>query len=46
MNKKYLIGEVAKMTGSSVKTIRYYDEIELLKPTEYTEGGQSTVFGR
>lgn len=39
MDKKYLIGEVAKMTGSTVKTIRYYDEIGLLKPTEYTEGG-------
>lgn len=39
MDKTYSIGEVAKMTGSTVKTIRYYDEIGLLKPTGYTEGG-------
>ncbi|WP_256872378.1 MerR family transcriptional regulator [Paenibacillus sp. 79R4] len=39
MDKKYPIGEVAKLTGSTVKTIRYYDEIGLLKPTAYTEGG-------
>ena len=39
MDKKYLIGEVARMTGSTVKTIRYYDEIGLIKPSEYTDGG-------
>lgn len=39
LDKKYPIGEVAKMTRSTVKTIRYYDEIGLLKPTDYTEGG-------
>lgn len=33
------IGEVAKMIGSKVRTIRYYDEIGLVKPTNYTEGG-------
>ena len=27
------IGEVARLTGISVKTIRYYDEIGLLEPT-------------
>ncbi|QOS76925.1 MerR family DNA-binding transcriptional regulator [Paenibacillus sp. JNUCC31] len=27
----YTIGEAAKMIGSTVKTIRYYDEIELLR---------------
>ncbi|WP_019419849.1 MerR family DNA-binding transcriptional regulator [Paenibacillus sp. OSY-SE] len=35
----YSIGEAAKMIGSTVKTVRYYDEIGLLKPTNYTEGG-------
>lgn len=35
----YTIGEAAKMIGSTVKTIRYYDEIELLKPSRHTEGG-------
>ncbi|WP_241774526.1 MULTISPECIES: MerR family transcriptional regulator [Lysinibacillus] len=37
--KKYSIGETAKMIGSTIKTVRYYDEIGLLKPTSYTEGG-------
>lgn len=35
----YSIGEAAKMIGSTVKTIRYYDEIELLRPSFHTEGG-------
>ncbi|MCE5172717.1 MerR family transcriptional regulator [Paenibacillus profundus] len=35
----YSIGEAAKMIGSTVKTVRYYDEIGLVKPTSYTEGG-------
>ena len=36
---KYTIGETAKMIGSTIKTVRYYDEIGLFKPTSYTEGG-------
>jgi DNA-binding transcriptional MerR regulator len=39
LDKTYAIGEVAKMTGTTVKTVRYYSEIGLLKPTGYTEGG-------
>ncbi|WP_413035046.1 MerR family transcriptional regulator [Paenibacillus xylanilyticus] len=35
----YSIGEAAKMIGSTVKTIRYYDEIGLVHPSLYTEGG-------
>lgn len=35
----YSIGEAAKMIGSTVKTIRYYDEIALLQPSQHTEGG-------
>ncbi len=35
----FSIGEVAKMIGSKVRTVRYYDEIGLVKPTSYTEGG-------
>lgn len=35
----FTIGEVAKMIGSKVRTIRYYDEIGLVKPTNHTEGG-------
>ncbi|MGK5508538.1 MerR family transcriptional regulator [Brevibacillus formosus] len=36
---KFSIGQVAKMTGSSVPTVRYYDEIGLLSPAEITSGG-------
>ena len=30
----YKIGEFAKLTNIPVKTLRYYDEINLLKPEE------------
>jgi len=33
------IGELAEQTGLSLRTIRHYDEIGLLKPTGRTEGG-------
>jgi len=35
----YSIGETASMIGSTVKTVRYYDEIGLVTPSSYTEGG-------
>ncbi|RAV19283.1 MerR family transcriptional regulator [Paenibacillus contaminans] len=37
--RTYSIGEAAKMIGSTIKTVRYYDEIGLVKPAGYTEGG-------
>ena len=33
------ISEVSKITGLSIRTLRYYDEIGLLKPTQFTESG-------
>ena len=33
------INEVAKLTGITVRTLHYYDEIGLLKPSETTETG-------
>lgn len=33
------IKEVSKLTGLSIRTLRYYDEIGLLKPTAYKESG-------
>ena len=33
------IHEVSKLTGISVRTLRYYEEIDLLKPLDKTEGG-------
>lgn len=36
---KFSIGQVAKITGTSVPTVRYYDEIGLLSPAEISSGG-------
>ena len=33
------VKEVSMITGVSIRTLRYYDEIGLLKPTELTESG-------
>ena len=33
------IHEISKLTGISVRTLRYYEEIDLLKPLDKTEGG-------
>lgn len=35
----YSIGKLAKITSCTVRTLRYYDEISLLKPTAVSEGG-------
>lgn len=40
MNKKFMsVHEVAELTGITVRTLHYYDEIGLLKPTKVTEAG-------
>jgi len=39
INEHYQIGEVAEMVGLSLRTIRYYEEIELVSPSGRTEGG-------
>ncbi|MBW4466290.1 MAG: heavy metal-responsive transcriptional regulator [Pegethrix bostrychoides GSE-TBD4-15B] len=36
---KLLIGLVSKQTGVPIKTIRYYEELGLLRSTSRTEGG-------
>ncbi|MGN0315888.1 MAG: MerR family transcriptional regulator [Fusicatenibacter sp.] len=33
------ISQVAELSGISIRTLQYYDEIELLKPSERTESG-------
>ncbi|MEF9922154.1 MAG: MerR family transcriptional regulator, partial [Anaerovoracaceae bacterium] len=33
------INEVAKLTGVTVRTLHYYDEIGLLKPSKVTDAG-------
>ena len=41
MADKYIftIGEFMQKSGVSIRTLRYYDSIDLLKPSDYTEGG-------
>lgn len=36
---KLLVNEVAKLTGVTVRTLHYYDEIGLLRPSEISESG-------
>lgn len=33
------VGELARRTGVSVRTLHYYDEVGLLSPSDYTESG-------
>ena len=33
------VKDMSEITGVSIRTLRYYDEIGLLKPTELTEAG-------
>ena len=33
------VHEVSKLTGVSIRTLQYYDNIGLLRPAEYTEAG-------
>lgn len=40
MKATYSIGAFAKKTGTTIRTLRYYDEIGLLKPTFITEAGR------
>ena len=37
------VKEVSKLTGISVRTLHYYDEIGLFKPTEVKETGYRLV---
>lgn len=37
--KLFQIGEVAERVGLSLRTVRYYEEIELVIPSARTEGG-------
>ncbi|MFJ7932680.1 MerR family transcriptional regulator [Peribacillus sp. NPDC096448] len=37
--KTFTIGEFVHKSGVNIRTLRYYDSIDLLKPSDYTEGG-------
>ena len=40
MNTLYTTGEVAKLSGVSVRTVQYYDSREILTPSALSEGGR------
>ena len=40
------VGELAKRTGLTVRTLHHYDEIGLLRPSLHTEAGTPPLHGR
>lgn len=38
-NRLYTIGEFAEKAGVTLRTLRYYDKIDLLKPSSYNQSG-------
>lgn len=43
--KLFTTGEIAEKCGVSVRTVQYYDEKGLVRPTERTEGGRRLYDG-
>jgi len=39
VNRTYRVGELARLTGVSVRALHHYDRIGLLHPSAHTEGG-------
>lgn len=39
MKELWKVGEVAELTGLTIRTLRYYDQICLFSPSQYTESG-------
>ncbi|AFY55679.1 putative transcriptional regulator [Rivularia sp. PCC 7116] len=39
MQTSWKVGELASLTGLTVRTLHHYDEINLLKPSEYSSSG-------
>ncbi|MGE8206881.1 MerR family transcriptional regulator [Heyndrickxia sp. NPDC080065] len=39
MKEYWKVGELATLTGLTIRTLRYYDQIDLLSPSQYTESG-------
>jgi DNA-binding transcriptional MerR regulator len=37
---QWRIGEVAKLTGVTTRTLRYWEELELLRPSSYRSSGE------
>lgn len=39
MKREWKVGELAKLAGLTVRTLRYYDQIDLFSPSGHTESG-------
>ena len=39
MERLYRVGEVAALTGVSIRTLHHYDRIGLLRPATHSDGG-------
>ncbi|MFP3361090.1 MerR family DNA-binding transcriptional regulator, partial [Planococcus sp. SIMBA_143] len=39
MKEHWKVGEVAELAGLTIRTLRYYDQICLFSPSQYTESG-------
>ncbi|MCQ6562978.1 MerR family transcriptional regulator [Paenibacillus mendelii] len=39
MKREWKVGELAKLTGLTVRTLRYYDQIVLFPPSGHTDSG-------
>lgn len=39
MKRKWKVGELAKLAGLTVRTLRYYDQIGLYSPSDHTDSG-------
>ncbi|MBD1382949.1 MerR family DNA-binding transcriptional regulator [Bacillus sp. IB182487] len=37
--KNWKVGEFAKLTGLTVRTLRYYDQIGLCSPSDHSDSG-------
>ncbi|ASN06294.1 MerR family transcriptional regulator [Virgibacillus necropolis] len=39
MDKYWKVGELAELTGLTIRTLRYYDQIKLFSPSDHSESG-------
>ena len=46
MEKYYTTGQFAKMAGVTLRTIRYYDKIGLLKPSHILDNGYRQYYNK
>ena len=42
----YTVNEIARIAGVSIRTLHYYDEIGLLKPTSKSGAGSSDLISQ